>query len=503
MNNVSKRSQGTDVRCAIYTRKSTSAGLEQEFNSLDAQKDACLDYIRDRAQLGWRAISPTYDDGGFTGSNLDRPSFQRLMGDVEAGGIDVIVTYKVDRLSRSLLDFAKIIDQLNRRHVAFVSVTQNFSTADAMGRLTLNMLMSFAEFEREIISERTRDKIGAARKKGKWTGGQVPFGFRIVDKKLIVNEPEADVVRRVFDLYIDCRSPLAVFQSLSDNLEKIDSNRKWNKHTVLRMLKNPLYAGYISYGNNLYEGEHALIVDREKFHTVQKLIRDNTRTRQVSTDEYLLQGLTRCAACGAAYTPASAKRGKNKRRYYRCLTRDKQGRDACPARPLPAESLEKYVVDRVKDAASEIDNPDDLLSSVRRNYAARLQERNMERQRLPKMIGELAAKGHEIAKNMEQAKGDDWKNLDAKLGCLYDELGKMDHNLCQVERDIAALNKQNEEVEWMIGVMRRFDSVWDALTSENKRRLLRAIVSEIIIDEPCGKVEMKIVDYSVAGPSLC
>ncbi len=304
----------------------------------------------------------------------------------------------------------------------------------------------------------------------------------------------------MFDLYIDCRSPLAVFQSLSDNLENIDSNRKWNKHTVLRMLKNPLYAGYISYGNNLYEGEHASIVDKDKFHAVQKLIRDNTRTRQVSTDEYLLQGLTRCAACGAAYTPASAKRGKNKRRYYRCLTRDKQGRDACPARPLPAESLEKYVVDRVKDAASEIDNPDDLLSSVRRNYAARLQERNMERQRLPKMIGELAAKGHEIAKNMEQAKGEDWKKLDARLGCLYDELGKMDHNLCQVERNIAALKKQHEEVEWMISVMRRFDSVWDALTSENKRRLLRAIVSEIIIDEPCGKVEMKIVDYSAAGP---
>ncbi len=165
-------------RCAVYTRKSTTAGLDQEFNSLDAQRETCAQYVRNQACLGWQLSSETYDDGGFTGANIERPAFTRLMQDVEAGKIDVVVVYKVDRLSRSLLDFAKVMDRFNRAGAAFVSVTQNFSTADAMGRLTLNMLMSFAEFEREMIAERTRDKIAASRRKGKWTGGRHPAASR-------------------------------------------------------------------------------------------------------------------------------------------------------------------------------------------------------------------------------------------------------------------------------------------------------------------------------------
>jgi len=498
--------RGPDIRCAIYTRKSTSAGLEQEFNSLDAQREACLQYIGGQAHLGWRALSPSYEDGGFTGANLDRPAFQRLLADVEAGRIDVIVTHKVDRLSRSLLDFANIIDYFNRRQVAFVSVTQNFSTADAMGRLTLHVLMSFAEFEREMVSERTREKVGAARKKGKWTGGHAPFGYRVVDKKLIVDEREGETVRRVFDLYLERRSALAVAQSIAEQSlrsETTDRPQKWDKHAVLRLLKNPLYAGYMPYRNELYEGEHEPIIDREKFQAVQRLLGKHAGTRRASTDSYLLQGLTRCASCGAAYSPASAKRGKNKRRYYRCQTRDKQGRDACPARPLPAESLEEYVVDRVRDAAAGMPNPDDLLFAMKQEYAARLQERHSERQRLPELIAEISAHATEVMAKIQQATGADRKKLDDRLGHLHEELGKMEHRLYEVEREIDGLIKKREEAEWMIDIMARFDSTWEALTPENKRRLLRAVVKEIIIDEPAGQVEMKIFDYTAVGPSPC
>ena len=179
------------VRCAIYTRKSTSVGLNQEFNSLDAQRAACQEYIARREADRWLALSETYEDGGFTGANLERPGMQRLLADVEARLIDVVVVYKVDRLSRSLLDFARLMERFQRTGAAFVSVTQNFSTADAMGRLTLNMLMSFAEFEREMISERTRDKMAAARRRGKWTGGPVPFGYTAVEKKLVVDATPA------------------------------------------------------------------------------------------------------------------------------------------------------------------------------------------------------------------------------------------------------------------------------------------------------------------------
>ncbi|MCA9559508.1 MAG: recombinase family protein, partial [Myxococcales bacterium] len=185
-------------RCAIYTRKSTSMGLDQEFNSLDAQRECCEQYIAARSHEGWQLVPEHYDDGGFTGANIDRPAFQHLLADVEAGKLDVVVVYKVDRLSRSLLDFAQVMARFNRADVAFVSVTQNFSTADAMGRLTLNMLMSFSEFEREMIAERTRDKIAAARRRGKWTGGPVPLGYDVVDKKLVVNDLEAVVVRELF-----------------------------------------------------------------------------------------------------------------------------------------------------------------------------------------------------------------------------------------------------------------------------------------------------------------
>lgn len=192
-------------RCAIYTRKSTTMGLEQEFNSLHAQREACEAYTR--SQPGWQLVPETYDDGGFTGANIERPAFQRLMADVEAGKIDIIVVYKVDRLSRSLLDFAKVMERLNASGASFVSVTQNFSTADAMGRLTLNVLMSFAEFEREMIGERTRDKIAASRRKGKWTGGPVPFGYVAKDKKLVLNEGEAEIVREAFRVYLTADHP--------------------------------------------------------------------------------------------------------------------------------------------------------------------------------------------------------------------------------------------------------------------------------------------------------
>jgi site-specific DNA recombinase len=197
-----------------YGSKSTSKGLEQDFNSIDAQREACERYVAAQQHDGWRLLADRYDDGGFTGANLDRPGFRRLMADIEAGAVDVVVVYKVDRLSRSLLDFARLMDRFEQLDVAFVSVTQSFSTADAMGRLTLNILLSFAQFEREMIGERTRDKIQAARRRGKWTGGPVPLGCRTEDKKLVVDEAEAVVVRRAFGLYLEHHSADAVVREL-------------------------------------------------------------------------------------------------------------------------------------------------------------------------------------------------------------------------------------------------------------------------------------------------
>jgi DNA invertase Pin-like site-specific DNA recombinase len=349
-------------RCAIYTRKSTSVGLEQDFNSLDAQREACTAYIG--KQPAWTVVGERYDDGGFTGANIERPAFQRLLTDIEAGKIDVVIVYKVDRLSRSLLDFAKLMERFGRAKASFVSVTQNFSTADAMGRLTLNMLMSFAEFEREMIGERTRDKIAAARRKGKWTGGTVPLGYSVEGKRLAVNDLEAVLVREIFALYLEQRSALAVARLLNERHRltkhhraengKIREARPWTKADVLSAIKNPVYAGYMRSHGEFYEGEHEALVDRETFSRARALLDGATRTTNdpARNPNYILRGLLRCACCGSPFTPASTRRGRTEYRYYRCIRRDKEGREACPSSPLPAGAIEAYVIERLREFAA-------------------------------------------------------------------------------------------------------------------------------------------------------
>ena len=359
---ASRKGEPDARRCAIYTRKSTSAGLEQDFNSLDAQREACAAYIG--RQPSWTLVDERYDDGGFTGANIERPAFQRLLTDIEAGKIDVVVVYKVDRLSRSLLDFAKLMERFGTAGTSFVSVTQNFSTADAMGRLTLNMLMSFAEFEREMIGERTRDKIAAQRRRGKWTGGTVLLGYSVQDKKLVVNDLEAVLVREAFSLYLQQRSTLAVARLLNEanrsTKRHVAANgnlreaRRWTKADVARLLRNPVYAGYMRSNGELYEGENPPIVDRETYSKVHGLLEEASRPRQDRgrNPDYVLRGLLRCACCESALTPASTRRGRTEYRYYRCTKRDKEGKEACPSAPLPAGAIEEYVIERLREAVT-------------------------------------------------------------------------------------------------------------------------------------------------------
>ncbi|MBU2501131.1 recombinase family protein [bacterium] len=254
-----KRVEAPTIRCAVYTRKSTEEGLEQEFNSLDAQREAGEAFIASQKSEGWVCLPDRYDDGGYTGGNMERPAFKRLMADVEAGHIDCVVVYKVDRLSRSLLDFTQIMESLERRGVSFVSVTQQFNTTSSMGRLTLNILLSFAQFEREIISERTRDKIAAARRKGKWSGGRPILGYDVDPRggRLMVNEDEAIRVRAIYELYLDHQSLIATIKELDARgwTNKQWTNKKgresggapFNKHSLHSLLNNVLYIGRLTY----------------------------------------------------------------------------------------------------------------------------------------------------------------------------------------------------------------------------------------------------------------
>src|SRR5262245_11498837 len=272
------------VRCAIYTRKSTEEGLEQEFNSLDAQRESAQAYIQSQQQESWVCLPDRYDDGGFTGGNTERPALQRLLADIAEGKVDAVVIYKLDRLSRSLLDFAKMMETFETHKVALVSVTQLFNSATSMGRLVLNVLLSFAQFEREILAERTRDKIAATRRKGKWAGGRPILGYDVDAKggKLLLNEEEAVQVRAIFGLYLELQGLLPVVEELT---RRDWTNKRWatrqgrqaggepfTRTSLDRLLTNVAYVGKVRYKGEVHAGEHPPLVDPQVFQRVQALL---------------------------------------------------------------------------------------------------------------------------------------------------------------------------------------------------------------------------------------
>jgi site-specific DNA recombinase len=498
-------------RCAIYTRKSTSVGLEQDFNSLDAQREACAGYIQ--RQLGWTLVDERYDDGGFTGANIERPAFQRLLSDIEAGKIDVVVVYKVDRLSRSLLDFAKLMERFGAAGTSFVSVTQNFSTADAMGRLTLNMLMSFAEFEREMIGERTRDKIAAQRRRGKWTGGTVPLGYSVAGKRLVVRELEAVLVREVFTTYLQQRSTLAVARLLNESHHstkrhvaangRLREARPWTKADVARLLRNPVYAGYMSSHGELHDGEHESIVDRETFSRVHGLLEDAARPTKDRgrNPDYVLRGLLRCACCGSALTPASTRRGRTEYRYYRCVKRDKEGKEACPSAPLPAGAIEEYVIERLREAVAAGSLAAEVEASVKERLKGRRKDLLTERKKLPGQIAALSAEGKRLLDTMADVNGIARRLAEERLQGLGDELGRCEARLATVERELASIEKAALESSWVATCLNDFAAIWDVLTPENRGRLLRSVVQRVEVDEPGNHVKVFMVDLCAGLPA--
>ncbi len=273
------------LRCAIYTRKSSEEGLEQDFNSLDAQREACQAFVLSQRHEGWKALPNAYDDGGFSGGTMERPALQRLLADIASGQIDVVVVYKVDRLTRALNDFARIVDVFDKQGVSFVSVTQQYNTTSSMGRLTLNVLLSFAQFEREVTGERIRDKIAASKKKGMWMGGFVPTGYEPKDRSLVIIEAEADTVRTIFKLYLNLKNVrLVEAEAIRLNLMtkayvsatgRKTGGRPFSRGHIYRVLSNPLYIGEVDHKGTRYPGLHPAIIDRETWDSVQAQLQVN------------------------------------------------------------------------------------------------------------------------------------------------------------------------------------------------------------------------------------
>jgi DNA invertase Pin-like site-specific DNA recombinase len=316
------------LNCAIYTRKSSEEGLEQEFNSLDAQREACEAYIASQKHEGWKALPDKYDDGGFSGGNMDRPGLKRLLADIDAGKVKIVVVYKVDRLTRALSDFAKIVEQFDKKGVSFVSVTQQFNTTSSMGRLTLNVLLSFAQFEREVTSERIRDKISASKKKGMWMGGVLPLGYDVIDKKLIVNKEEAKTAQFLFETYLRLGNVRLLKEEL-DHLNirtKTRSNQKgkyaggaqFSRGALYKILISPVYKGMVSHKGKIYPGEHEPVIAPELWQQVQDKLQANMnghKSGHGTKTPCLLTGLI-YDTTGNRFSPTRSKRNGKHYRYY-------------------------------------------------------------------------------------------------------------------------------------------------------------------------------------------
>ena len=344
------KSPSRKLRCAVYTRKSSEEGLDMTFNSLDAQREACEAYVASQKPEGWVSMDDRYDDGGISGATLERPALERLRADIEAGRVDIVVVYKIDRLSRSLMDFAKLIEVFETHGVTFVSITQQFNTTTPMGRLTLNILLSFAQFEREVTAERIRDKIAASRRKGMWMGGNPPLGYDVKDRKLVVNAEEAALVREIFERFTTCGSATALARTLRAEGVVTKRGKPIDKGTLYRLINNRVYLGEAVHKGTAYPGEHEAIVPCALWDKVHAVLKESPRARANITRAQtpaLLKGIV-FGADGRAMTPTHTRKSGRLYRYYAVAGLAKGEIPTGVVRRVPAAEIEGAVVHELR-----------------------------------------------------------------------------------------------------------------------------------------------------------
>jgi site-specific DNA recombinase len=338
-------------RCAIYTRKSVEDGLEKEFNTLDAQREAGEAYIASQKANGWVCLPERYDDGGFSGGNMKRPALQKLLADAEAGLVDVIVVYKIDRLSRSIIDFSELSGKLDEWSVSFVSVTQEINTSTSSGRMMLNILMTFAQYEREIIAERIKDKMSAHRRKGMWTGGAVPYGYQPIDKKLQIVEAEAEVIRWMYQRFTEVQSPKQIALELNQQGTLNKYGKEWDRAYIARILANQLYVGKVKYQGIIYDGEHEAIVEPEIWKRVREIANSNNLVKEPKgriESTAPLKGILRCGHCDCAMSPTYGKKKSKQYFYYVCSRDQHRLVKECPVGRISAGEVEQAVLEQIK-----------------------------------------------------------------------------------------------------------------------------------------------------------
>jgi site-specific DNA recombinase len=443
-----------------------------------------------------------YDDGGYTGGNLDRPALQRLLADVEAGKVDTVVTYKVDRLSRSLLDFARLMETFDRHRVAFVSVTQQFNTGTSMGRLVLNVLLSFAQFEREIISERTRDKVAAARRKGKWSGGHAVFGYDVDPQrlKLVVNEDEAARVRAIFDLYLEHRSLLPVVQELerrgwttkawTTRQGHRRGGRPFTKTRLHHLLTNVAYVGKVRYKDEVHDGEHPAIIDADTWQRVQALLAHNGRSGGAPVRNRfgaLLKGILRCVPCGCAMTPAHTTRKGRRYRYYCCTAAQKRGWDTCPSKSIPAGEIERFIADQVRCVGKDPALWRETFAQAAAQTQARSAELDTERRGLERDRRRWATEMQALAAEVGRPGS---ASAAARLADLHERAHTAERRSADIDEEVAALGRRQVSEEEVERALAAFDPVWEALAPREQARVVELLVERVDYDGRSAEVSV-------------
>ncbi len=499
------------VRCAIYTRKSTDEGLDRDFNSLDNQRERAEDYIRSQRHEGWEVLPDRYDDGGFSGGNTDRPALRRLLADVEMGKVGCVVVYKYDRLSRSMLDFLQILRFFQERDVAFVSVTQQLNTASPVGRMAMNVLASFGEFERDVISERTRDKMHAARRRGKWTGGMVPIGYDVSPEggRLVVNKVEAEQVRTIFALFLEKQSLVGTSQELNCRGLRRKSwttkkgvpreGAEWDRVTLRRVLTDSVYIGKMKLGGEVFPGEHEGIVPKSAFEKVQAALEANGRDGNSGVRNRsgaILRGLLRCGACDSAMTPAWTRKKGRLYRYYTCLTAMKRGHDTCPTKSVPAAEVEAFVMDRIRAIGKDPVLCRETFRQALAQVGAQRRGLKADAKRVAGEIGRAREEVDRLVGAVSEAANGAREALLAALEKAQQRLTTLENRAEEIRGQEETLKAcQVDEVE-VARTLAAFDPIWDVLHAPEKERVLRLMIEKVVYD---GRTQEMVITFSPTG----
>ena len=481
------------VRCAVYTRKSTDENLDSDFNSLDAQREAGESYIKSQRHQGWVVLPERYDDGAYSGANLERPALQRLLADVHAGRIDAIVVYKIDRLSRSLLDFARLMEELDQKQVALVSVTQHFSTSTSMGILLRNILLSFAQFEREVTAERIRDKIAAEKRRGRWLGGVPPLGYGVdrERKRLVVNPDEADLVRLIFRRFLENGSVVALARELNDEGHttkswttkkgKVRPGRPWNKAHIYRLLTNPTYIGLIKHKDKRYPGLHEAIVEMPAWDAVQAVLSGEAPSRARATrarNPALLKGLIRCGHCGTSMGVTFARKNGRTYRYYLCLKANKQGYATCPVKTVSAGTVETAVGIQLRKLLRSPEEVAGILVSMHETEARTRRKLALEKQRLASRLAGIKANASGL---LNGGLDNDSRFVREELARLEGKRAELEEKLRSVEWELDSSTSMEISTETMTAELARVDAMWDDLFPAEQERIVRLLVEEVVV----------------------